>query len=493
MKPDEQMPEADWKSPYATAENLLAPLLFLTVALALQLWQPVPWDADTAYHFVVGKLISEHGFLKSFPWTPFSILSDTYADKELLFHLLFALLARLDWITASRAVGTLGGFAILTALWLWLKAEKVPRAWLWTLLPLAFSSSFAFRFALVRPHLFSIALALSITFLAWRRRILPLFALCLLYPLCYVGFPLALLIVGVVEAARLAGGGRVEWKTLVAALAGLSGGLLIHPNFPNILKIVWIQNVTILMDTAWASLPGFALGDEFQPMNFITFLRGGSLPALLLTMFALASALRRRREEGLTLAFAVAALIFFALTLQTSRFIEYFIPFAVAAAALASRRLKSGLIAPVLVVASLVYLLSAGLAPLAALHHRLHDTPPAMEEAVRSIVPEGAQVFTTGAILTGEMMLALPDRRFMVALDPVFFYVKNPSLYRQWFDLVHSPPQMPVGQIKSLFGAEWILCERRLPEYYPFLDAVNLDPGASIAYIDDLWVLFKVN
>lgn len=471
----------------------LVPLLFLAAALALQLWQPVPWDADTAYHFVVGRLIRENGVLQSFPWTPFSTLSDTYADKELFFHLLFAPLSGLDWITASRAVGTLGGFSILTALWLGLRAEKITHAWVWALLPLALSGSFAFRFALVRPHLFSIALALAITFLAWRRTLSLLFLLCLLYPLFYVGFPLALFLVCVVEAARLASGGGAEWKPPAAALAGLTGGLLIHPNFPNILNIAWIQNVTILVDTAWSQQPGFALGDEFQPMTFPSFLRGGSLPALFLTLAALASALRRRREEGLTLAFAGAALFFFALTLKTFRFVEYSIPFAAVAAALAARRTKSRFTAPALLAAALVYLAGNGLPPLVAIRHRILDTPPAMVAAVRKIIPEDAQVFTAGALMTGEMMLALPGRRFMVALDPVYFYLKNPDLYRRWYGIVHAPPPLPAGLIKSLFGAEWVLCERTLPEYFPFLDAVNRDPGAAIVYHDHQWVLFRID
>lgn len=144
---------------------------------------------------------------------------------------------------------------------------------------------------------------------------------------------------------------------------------------------------------------------------------------------------------------------------------------------------------PVMAGAALLYLVGFGLAPLTALHQRILDTPPAMEAAVRSIIPEGAQIFTAGSLMTGEMMLVLPGRQFVVALDPVYFYVKNPVPYRQWYDLVHSPPQQPARQIKSLFAAEWILCERTLPEYFPFLDAVSSDPGASLVYMDELWLI----
>ncbi|PKN16660.1 MAG: hypothetical protein CVU66_00165 [Deltaproteobacteria bacterium HGW-Deltaproteobacteria-23] len=64
-------------------------VIFILLAGALHLYIPYPLDSDTAYHNAVGRLIGEHGILQAFPWTPFSWLSDHYADKELLFHLLF--------------------------------------------------------------------------------------------------------------------------------------------------------------------------------------------------------------------------------------------------------------------------------------------------------------------------------------------------------------------------------------------------------------------
>ena len=88
-------------------------LLYLLVSGALQLYIPFPWDTDTPYHAAVGQLIRKYGILKAFPWTPFSWLADHYADKELLFHLLFFPFAGLNWITAAKIVGTLSGATIL--------------------------------------------------------------------------------------------------------------------------------------------------------------------------------------------------------------------------------------------------------------------------------------------------------------------------------------------------------------------------------------------
>ena len=122
-------------------------LCFLAVAGLVQLLTPVPWDADTAYHVAVSRLIARHGILHAFPWTPFSWLADHYADKELLFHLLLVPLAGLPWITAAKVAGTVAGAALLLALYLVLRKEGGPGAGLWALLPLGASASFLLRFA----------------------------------------------------------------------------------------------------------------------------------------------------------------------------------------------------------------------------------------------------------------------------------------------------------------------------------------------------------
>src|SRR3990172_6064002 len=129
---------------------------YLLIVGAVQFNIPYPWDNDTAYHAVVGQLTREHGILHAFPWTPFSWLADHYADKELIFHLLFVPFAGLHWTTASQIVGTLCGAMLLLTLYLVLRAENVRFAGLWALIPLTGSVLFFFRFVLVRPHLLSI-------------------------------------------------------------------------------------------------------------------------------------------------------------------------------------------------------------------------------------------------------------------------------------------------------------------------------------------------
>jgi hypothetical protein len=94
----------------------------------------------------------------------------------------------MDWITAARIVGTLTGATLLLSLYLILRAEGVRAAALWALVSMAASVIFIFRFALVRPHLLSITLALVLLWAAARSRLAILAAVSVIYPWAYVDF-----------------------------------------------------------------------------------------------------------------------------------------------------------------------------------------------------------------------------------------------------------------------------------------------------------------
>lgn len=465
-------------------------LLFLIAAL-LQLIARNPYDADTAYHVAVARLIRAHGVLHAFPWTTFSWLADHYADKELLFHLALVPLADQHWTTAARIMGALCGGLALTALYAVLCAERVERAELWSLVPLVASAAFTFRFALVRPHLLSLALALVIAWACARRRLAVLGAASFLYPLVYVGWPMALGLAVIVEAVRPLAGERPGWRPAAVVGAGLVAGLLAHPNFPEIVRFAWIVNVGILVDTAWSGRPGFDLGLEFDPFRAGDALRFLAIPALLAGLSA-ALAWRRRREDALPLAFAACAWVLLAMTLRTARFVEYAVPFAAAAAALAA----TGAALP---RASAAVVLAAGLAmtavfgrsTLASLATRGEDVPPPFAAAFRAAVPEGAQVFTCEWGLTGSLMLALPERRFMVALDPFLFWKEDPARYDDWRRLVREGGADAADRIRRRFGARFVLCTAT-PSNAPLLRALSADPGVARVVKSPLWYLYDL-
>jgi hypothetical protein len=466
-----------------------AAALFVGVAGLLQLVGAAPYDADTAYHVAVGRLLAEHGILHAFPWTPFSWLSDHYADKELLFHLLLAPLAPLGWVAAAKLAGAaLGGLALLV-LFLVLRAERVPRAAIWALVPLAASAAFAVRFALVRPHLLSIALALAVTWAAARERNALLAGLAFLYPWCYVAWHLPLVLVALVEVARLLSGRRAVWRPLAAVILGVAAGVAVHPNAANLARLWWLVHVEILGRTAWAGKAGFELGGEFAAWGWSDFLRF-ALPPAAMALAAAALAWRGRARDPVPLAFAGAALAFLGLTAVSQRFIEYLAPFAVAALALAVRE-RARLLAAATLAASFVFTAAFADRLVLRLQDRIEDVSPMLASYLRRRIPPGDQVFTCDWGLTGALMWALPERRFIVALDPVLFHARDPELYRVWYELPRTGPADARAVIRSRFGARWAICWAR-EDSMPLLSRLQADPGVRTILDGPRWWFFDL-
>ncbi len=321
--------------------------LLALVATLLQRVPPHPWDADTHYHLAVARLLGQHGILHAFPWTPFSWLSDHYADKELVFHLLMVPFAGLHPSTASWLVGSVCGALLLIAIFEVLRREGVERPGLWTLAALACSGAFLLRFLAVRPHLLSVPLALLVTWSAARRRFWLLGLCAFAYPFTYIGWHLALVMAGLVELARGLVERRVEWRTGAVVLTGVGAGLLAHPNFPENLEFWRLVLMDVLVRTAWTSQAGFAQGTEFLPLGWTGLLRYGVVP-LAATGWALVVA--RRRGSTVQVGFALAALALAVLTFRTQRFVEYWVPFAAVAVALTLRDRRQ-VVAPALALA----------------------------------------------------------------------------------------------------------------------------------------------
>ena len=465
--------------------------LYLLIAGAIQFNIPYPWDYDTAYHAAMGKLIRSHGILHSFPWTPFSWLYDNWADDELLFHLLFVPFANLNWITASQIVGTLAGATILSVFYVLFRTERVPFAGLWALVPLACSLLFIFRFILVRPHLLSISLSLIFLWAAVRGRMVVLAVVSAIYPLVYIAFwqlPCLLLIAA--ETAHFLSGKGIRWKPAAVAFAGIAAGVVVHPNALNLLKYNWIVMYYVLFKIGWLTDVGFDMGAELKPFPLGGWVQGLMIPVLFLITSSIL-AWRNRRNDMLSLAFMFVALGFCVLTVRSARFAEYFVPFSVAATALSLKSVTRRFLAPAILGISLAYTLWVGYPTLSDITSLQNKMPPDIAQALQQQIPPGSQVFTTDWFNTGLLMLALPDRLFLVTQDPTFLYLKDPELYKVWYTITHDAPPGTAGIIRQRFNSRYVIVSNPL-ETAKFSYRLFSEPGVRLLLNTNQWMLFDL-
>lgn len=464
---------------------------YLLIVCAVHL-QFMPFvDHDVPYHIAVGRLMRQHGILHAFPWTPFSWLSDRYADDRFLFHLLYVPLAGLSGTTAARIVGTLAGTAILLSLHLVLRAERVPFAGLCALLPLAVSIPFISRFLLIRPHLLSIALAPVFLWAAVRGRLWLLAALSAIYPLTYVAFwqlPLLLLIAA--ATARLLAGEPIPWERALVVLGGIAVGVTLHPNSLNLLQYSWIVMVDVLIRNTWLGEAGFNMASELAPYPLGAWVQGLSIPVLM-TLSAPLPAWRRRRDDVVPLAFTLAALGFCVLTIRSARFAEYFVPFAVVAFALVARQLPWRFLLPTVLAVSLLWTLVLGQRTFSNWAAKTEPLPAEIAARLQQEIPPGAQVFTVNWDYTGLLLLMLPDRYFLVALDPTLFHLKDPQLYRLWYRITHFPRPGIADIIRERFGAQFVVIYLP-PASQAFNFQLASEPGVRILLNARDWMVFDL-
>ena len=83
------------------------------------------------------------------------------------------------------------------------------------------------------------------------------------------------------------------------------------------------------------------------------------------------------------------------------------------------------------------------------------------------------------------------ERRFVVALDPVFFAAHDPQRYELWFEGVRGRLDDPAGVFRERFGADFVMCDWR-STWKPFLTQLRQDPSARLRGVVGPWTVFDL-
>jgi hypothetical protein len=423
-------------------------------------------DADSYYHLAVAREYAAHGYSDALPWARFSLLGQTFGDKELLFHGFLAPFARTDAATGGRlalallnavfaalitlfASRALGWWSVLVPLWLHLAAPML-----------------VFRLIRLRPELLALLLLVPLIHFAATKRYV-LVAICAaVFALSYTAFHvvpgLAVLWFALHFRER-------EWKLPVAAVLGSALGLLVHPGFPGNLRIWWAQNVLFFLERA-----NLDVGSEIAaPSTFVFFLlnAGWWIGIGLLWLVSRDGAADRRR----TFFFGVAAAAFAVLAVLMERMAIYFVPLVtlVLLEKLAARipahraRVAMALLATALFSAPRTIALHRELlrgSGIALTYERDYA------ELGRK-VPAGAKVAAHWGPAELYTFWA-PQGRYLNVLDPIFMAVPYPRIYaaqRGVFD--GSEPDVP-GVVKHTLDSDYIAFDTSTPLF----ERIQADP-----------------
>lgn len=417
------------------------------LALLLLQYNPVGFgDPDGYYHVKMAKILGDGTILHSFSWLTQTSWETVFADQHFLYHLILIPFVKLhDFIGPQILNALLVTTALFLIYWI-LQKQGVRYPWFWTLLALT-SQQFLGRMLLVKAVPLGIIGLLLVVYLMIKRKPGWLALVSALFVLAYGGFVFIPLILLCYVLACLAAKKIPDIQLIAAALGGLLAGLLLHPNTLELSYHLYNQifeaglGYSVSVGNEWLSP---------RPTQFII----GNILVLIIWILSLAawfSAAGKNEFKKLFLQLIAAS--FLLLTFKSSRFIEYFIPFAIIAAAVAMKPHLSRLtnlqfvldrclrqIRFLPVVLGIVSLLGAILLNSMRVSQSIKykrdvtDYIGAAQYLKQATADQGIVLNTRWEHFP--MLFYLNDsNRYIVGMDPMFMYNRDSRTYWLWYHI----------------------------------------------------------
>jgi hypothetical protein len=482
----------------------LAVVLFYS---SVRLAAPAPWSYDEYYHLGMARELRAHFPLRSFPWTPFSLVSEHFADGVPLFHAALMPFAGWQLERAGLAGVLLGQVLVLACLGVALWRLRVRHAWAHMLGMATLGSLFAMRFDMCRPQLLLVGFSLLfLGLLASAARPWALAAVAGLFGLAHAGGWIAIFytaVWGVVGWLVPAAPGaatkarQLLWLPVVWVAAGWLAGQLIHPNFPYNLRLMAIANLVVPFQASPAGNAALRsqIGEELAPPGLGILAEQWTifLAPLVVAVTLLRERRLRTRATLTTALVAVAFLLLGALLLR--RMLEVGAPLALLAlAALAAERRRqglAGLLGEWTAWAAAVALLVGSIWTAATVRLYGFGRSSAPREMARWLGDHGRggeRVFTAQWADSAPLFYSAPRLQSLVALDPTLFFAKDPRLFQEYVDVVQGRRPDAARIIRERFGARWVTIWQA-PAYERFAEHLVAAPGVRLVYRDPDYVI----
>ncbi len=485
-----------------------AGLLFVLLWVGLYAESPRFNGSDAYYHVKVTQLLGREPLAPSFRWTPLSIWADGFADKELLFHLyLYPFVRAGEWMgslftTVELGMALLQAAALVAVLRL-LDRSRVPGAFWWTLLLFGSTQQFLWRMSLVRPQVMAVHLLLIGLLLSLGGRSRWLIAVALAMPWAHTGFhalPIALLVAYV--GRRLLGRtDGLSLRPLALTTAAVAAGFCAHPHFPDLAHLWFVQNVELPAVYEMAASRGLALAhyipNEFEAWSTREVLSSAFLPVALLAAVLLLG-LQGRRASDDTVSVAAVTAAFAVMLALSNRFLEYFAPLSVLVAAFYARDALAGpcpggrlgawlearrrLVPILFAVAVLIPVARAGSVYVRSVPSRLpeHLGHEAAAGWLEDNTPRKARVFHASFSQFAQLFFHNHHNTYLFALDPVFFFARDPQLCELWARIGLGAVERPAAAIREQLGCRWAFVDGR--RHRRLLRQLESSPEARLAF-----------
>jgi len=437
---------------------------------------PDPLDIDALFHYKVASLILRHGPWVDISWLPFTVLGEHGTDHQWFFHLLIAPLTVLGTsVHAVNAAAAIAGAAMPAAMLPFLRRAAIPWAPAVALAMMCGADLLPGRYISLRAQDIAVVFMVAMLFaLAWRR-LAWVGVIAFLFTQSYHGAVTLGMLLATVLGAQVVAERRPQWSAITAIAAGVMLGLLASPWFPRNVGYLIFHTVFKTTDV----VPDL-VGSEWLPIPPKVLLVT-ALPAHILFLSGVAAwllAWRRGERPPVrtdTLAAMVLTAAFLAMALFAWRFVEYYAPFAVLAAALmwrdtnaASRAAgRTRLAASVALAVALAW---GGVHGVLAIARAQPRTPfTAYAEMVRYIEAHDPHpmVFNTRWPDFQSLVFWTTSARYVAGLDGHYLLFGDAQRFRVWYQVARGEADDRddnMRRVAATFGARWAIVAAAQPD-----------------------------
>jgi len=482
----------NWIDNFFVQRQYLLYLLLFAVAFNLFTFfhlDPTFADPDSFYHAKMAETLAKKGAITEFPWLSATDLKNNFVDHHFLYHLILIPFVKLYPPLIGLKIATIifASLVVLTIFW-FLRQLKIKGAF-WYVLFLLTINPFIFRLNLAKAQQLVLILLFFLIYFLFRRNYLALILIACLYVWLYGGWPLVFLVVLIYSfiswfwlfrqnSGVLFKIGKLKvysqnFLLIISAALGILAGIFFSPYFPKNLEFYWQQSFKIAIFN-YQYLIG--VGGEWYPYPFFDLFLA-AIPFFVLYIFSLAVFIIFNKKQSMnSWFFLILSLMFFALTLKSRRYVEYFVPLAVCFSAIALSvwfdfikpkliklfSLRLLLLSPLIIFLVLSPIIFRDLKLIKESYH-LGFAFDKFAEPTAWLVEnsnQGEIVFHSDWDEFPLLFYHNDKNYYLVGLDPTFMYLYDRDLYQRWVDITLGESNDNLYQtIRDVFGAKYVFVD----------------------------------
>jgi hypothetical protein len=445
---------------------------------------PTLADPDGYYHARFTALMLQQGVIHEFPWLPLTTLGQAFADHHLLYHI--SLMPAVYWmgpLVGIKVMQALYVVLLVVVLYHLLKRWKIPFAG--PALLLLFSSyPMLVRMDLPKASAVAVLLFVAIFAALVERRYAWAGLLTVVYTMTHGGFFLAGVLAVVVWLAdgitSVIQHGRWRWTIptgVFVVVGAMCLGVVSSPYFPSNIGFFWAQFFQIGVVNYHSVIQ---VGAEWYPFQLqhliaaVSILLIGLVGVVAVTVVQWRQVFSRRIVVTLYLLLP----IFFALTLRSRRFAEYFVPVLwLLVCVVALPAVQRGIISQwwQIMYKRLGkamrwiewYLIFGVTFAVVSVYPTLYQDFASQESVTEYAAVGGylAAVTQPGDVVFHgqwddfpQLFYYNPKAAYIVGLDATFLYLADQELYQHWHDIASGLRKgATAADIREYFGARYVV------------------------------------